>query len=267
MPPDLRNHLEPTGGDTPASRAASSLERPVAIAAQNRTSSSRRAESGRPGECNLLRPDRSDRRLRSVIATSYARVLRRPIELALFPSIQHDVIQRAKLRVDTRMKIAAKINPAKYGERLELAGGRGGGKGHDGREAAGFHCWPVGPASVSTQTAWRRWYPWGTGSRRGTEGCWRNRLPPTRESRQLVTARPLGYPLFYPQVGAMLRRGGPRQEPFPVPTDPTSPASAGRRVHRGGPLYKGDVRVLRPEKIGRHGRSPALWPGHFGCSK
>ena len=87
MPPDLRNHLEPTGGDTPASRAASSLERPVAIAAQNRTSSSRRAESGRPGECNLLRPDRSDRRLRTVIATSYARVLRRPIELALITFI------------------------------------------------------------------------------------------------------------------------------------------------------------------------------------
>ena len=87
MPPDLRNHLEPTGGDTPASRAASSLERPVAIAAQNRTSSSRRAESGRPGECNLFRPDRSDRRLRTVIATSYARVLRRPIELAQSTSI------------------------------------------------------------------------------------------------------------------------------------------------------------------------------------
>ena len=77
---DFRNHLEPTGRDALASRAASSLERPVAIAAQNRTSSSRRAESGRPGECNLLRPDRSDRRLRTVIATSYARVLRRPIE-------------------------------------------------------------------------------------------------------------------------------------------------------------------------------------------
>ena len=89
MPPDLRNHLEPTGGDTPASRAASSLERPVAIAAQNRTSSSRRAESGRPGECNLLRPDRSDRRLRTVIATSYARVLRRPIELAQYVSIKY----------------------------------------------------------------------------------------------------------------------------------------------------------------------------------
>ena len=86
MPPDLRNHLDPTGGDTPASRAASSLERPVAIAAQNRTSSSRRAESGRPGECNLLRPDRSDRRLRTVKATSYARVLRRPIELAQYCS-------------------------------------------------------------------------------------------------------------------------------------------------------------------------------------
>ena len=81
-----RNHLEPTGGDTPASRAASSLERPVAIAAQNRTSSSRRAESGRPGECNLLRPDRSDRRLRTVIATSYARVLRRPVEPARYTS-------------------------------------------------------------------------------------------------------------------------------------------------------------------------------------
>ena len=89
MPPDLRNHLEPTGGDTPASRAASSLERPVAIAAQNRTSSSRRAESGRPGECNLLRPDRSDRRLRTVIATSYARVLRRPIELAQYAATDY----------------------------------------------------------------------------------------------------------------------------------------------------------------------------------
>ncbi len=36
--------------------------------------------------------------------------------------MQHEVIQRDKLRVDTRLKIAAKINPAKYGERLELAG-------------------------------------------------------------------------------------------------------------------------------------------------
>ena len=40
----------------------------------------------------------------------------------LFPQVQHNVIQRDKLRVDTGMKIASKINPAKYGERLELAG-------------------------------------------------------------------------------------------------------------------------------------------------
>ena len=32
----------------------------------------------------MLRPDRSDRRLRTVIATSYARVLRRPVELAQY---------------------------------------------------------------------------------------------------------------------------------------------------------------------------------------
>ena len=32
----------------------------------------------------MLRPDRSDRRLRTVIVTSYARVLRRPIELAQY---------------------------------------------------------------------------------------------------------------------------------------------------------------------------------------
>ena len=78
--PELRREFSIRG----SCGAASSLERPVAIAAQNRTSSSRRAESGRPGECNLLRPDRSDRRLRTVIATSYARALRRPIELAQY---------------------------------------------------------------------------------------------------------------------------------------------------------------------------------------
>ena len=37
----------------------------------------------------MLRPDRSDRRLRTVIATSYARVLRRPIELAQYVSIRY----------------------------------------------------------------------------------------------------------------------------------------------------------------------------------
>ena len=70
MPPDLRNHLVPTGADTPAATAASSLDRPWATAAQNTTSVSRRAASGRPGECSFFRPDPSDRRLRVVIATS-----------------------------------------------------------------------------------------------------------------------------------------------------------------------------------------------------
>ena len=39
-----------------------------------------------------------------------------------YPAVQHNVIQRDKLRVDTCLKVASKINPAKYGERLELAG-------------------------------------------------------------------------------------------------------------------------------------------------
>src|SRR5881296_1849527 len=54
MPPASRNHRVPTAGDTPAPPAASSLERPAAIAAQNR------------------------RRL--VIATPPGELLRRPIE-------------------------------------------------------------------------------------------------------------------------------------------------------------------------------------------
>ena len=56
MPPDLRNHLAPTGEDRPASRAASSLVCPAAIPAQNRASSARRATGGRPGERNA-RPE------------------------------------------------------------------------------------------------------------------------------------------------------------------------------------------------------------------
>ena len=39
-----------------------------------------------------------------------------------YAEIQHEVIQRAKLRVETRFKIVSKINPSKYGDRLELAG-------------------------------------------------------------------------------------------------------------------------------------------------
>src|SRR5829696_4417026 len=83
MPPAFRNHLVPTGCDTPASSAASSLLSPVAIARQNLICSSRPAAGGRPGEGNGARPDRADRRFRMLIATSNFRVLRRPLESAL----------------------------------------------------------------------------------------------------------------------------------------------------------------------------------------
>src|SRR4051812_7681883 len=83
MPPAFRNHLVPTGCDTPASSAASSLLSPVAIARQNLICSSRPAAGGRPGEGNGARPDRADRRFRMLIATSNFRVLRRPFESAL----------------------------------------------------------------------------------------------------------------------------------------------------------------------------------------
>src|SRR5688500_6969384 len=82
MPPAFWNHLVPTGCDTPASSAASSLLSPVAIARQNLICSSRPAAGGRPGEGNGARPDRADRRFRMLIATSNFRVLRRPLESA-----------------------------------------------------------------------------------------------------------------------------------------------------------------------------------------
>jgi hypothetical protein len=36
--------------------------------------------------------------------------------------VDHDHIQRSKLRIDTRLKLLSKWNPKKYGERLALAG-------------------------------------------------------------------------------------------------------------------------------------------------
>jgi len=35
-------------------------------------------------------------------------------------AVDHENIQRSRLRVDTRLRVAAKINPAKYGEKLDL---------------------------------------------------------------------------------------------------------------------------------------------------
>ncbi|MGY3464725.1 hypothetical protein ACVW0I_001596 [Bradyrhizobium sp. LM6.11] len=83
MPPAFRNNLLPTGSDNPASSAASSLLNPAAIARQNLFCSLRPATEGRPGDGNGARPDRSDLRLTTFIATSKLRVLRRPFESAL----------------------------------------------------------------------------------------------------------------------------------------------------------------------------------------
>src|SRR5882762_9026822 len=85
MPPASRNQRVPTGGDTPAPIAASSLDRPAAINAQKRSRSSRRAIPGRPGDLNLSRNARSDRRL-PAIATFLPVVLRRPVDSAQFLS-------------------------------------------------------------------------------------------------------------------------------------------------------------------------------------
>src|SRR5262245_47898053 len=87
MPPASRNHRPPTGDDTPAPPAASSLELPVAMAAQNNRCSRRRARGGRPGDRSFARPARSERRLAVVIATLPPEVLRRPVEFTLNPAI------------------------------------------------------------------------------------------------------------------------------------------------------------------------------------
>jgi hypothetical protein len=87
MPPASRNQRAPTAGDTPAPTAASSLDWPAAIAAQNRSRCSRRATPGRPGDRNTLRNARSERRFRGFIATPSVKVLRRPPESARYGSI------------------------------------------------------------------------------------------------------------------------------------------------------------------------------------
>src|SRR6185295_237094 len=86
MPPASRNQRAPTGGDTPAEIAAASLDRPAAIAAQNRRRFSRCATPGRPGDRGkTARSARSERRLPALIATPSVKVLRRPFESTLYP--------------------------------------------------------------------------------------------------------------------------------------------------------------------------------------
>ena len=87
MPPALRNHLVPTACGTPALTAASSLDKPAAIPAQNRRCSSRPATGGWPGDTNGARPDRAERRSRPAIAISCIRVLRRPSETTHYTSL------------------------------------------------------------------------------------------------------------------------------------------------------------------------------------
>ena len=60
---------------------------PAAIADQNTRRCSRRATGGRPGERSAFRPDRAERRFPVVIATSFIRVLRRPVESALHAAV------------------------------------------------------------------------------------------------------------------------------------------------------------------------------------
>jgi transposase InsO family protein len=65
--------------------AASSLDKPDAIAAQNLLSSLRPATGGRPGEGNGALPERSDRRFHLVIVAPHE-ALRRPLESAQYAS-------------------------------------------------------------------------------------------------------------------------------------------------------------------------------------
>src|SRR3984893_4436097 len=87
MPPASRNQRVPTRAPTPAPIAPSSLDRPAAINAQKRSRSSRRAIPGRPGDPNLSRNARSDRRL-PALATFPPVVLRRPVDSAQYTSIE-----------------------------------------------------------------------------------------------------------------------------------------------------------------------------------
>src|ERR1700691_44793 len=59
IPPHSRNHLVPTGCETPAFNAASSLEHPSAIDCQNGRRRDRCNTGGRPGDFIFARPARS----------------------------------------------------------------------------------------------------------------------------------------------------------------------------------------------------------------
>jgi hypothetical protein len=88
IPPPSRNHRTPTGPDTPASLAASTVVIPSATANQNITRSSRRPAVGRPGDRIAGRPVTADAQPFGLpIATLLHRVLRRPRESAQFTAV------------------------------------------------------------------------------------------------------------------------------------------------------------------------------------
>src|SRR3981189_3800568 len=91
IPPPSLNHRATPDSATLAPAAASSLDKPNAIAAQNLLSPSRPATGGRPGEGNGALPERSERpRFNLVIVTPHE-ALRRPLEPAQSSAI--DVVR------------------------------------------------------------------------------------------------------------------------------------------------------------------------------
>ena len=69
--------------------AASSLDKPNAIAAQDLLNSSRPATGGRPGEGNGALPERSERRRFHLVIVTPHEALRRPLEFAQYVSIKY----------------------------------------------------------------------------------------------------------------------------------------------------------------------------------
>ncbi len=132
MPPAFRNNLVPTACDTPAWSAASSLAMPAAIAAQKRRCSSRPATTGRPGEINGVRPDRSERRLRLVIATPPPRCCDDHLSSANTPRSSSAAVAVTRACVPrwvrsathTTMPCARACSPRSNANRLIAAGSR-----------------------------------------------------------------------------------------------------------------------------------------------
>ena len=103
IPPVSRNQRVPTGCDIPTAIAASSLERTSATSAQNRRRCSCRATGGRPGDRNLSRKARSERRRPAIAPTLTATVLRQPVASTQYTSLAFGMrCREAGVRPSTR---------------------------------------------------------------------------------------------------------------------------------------------------------------------